>query len=392
MRFLAGTGRIGLSQNGNNRVTKLSRLLGYLNATRSPGGAVPAEDKRVKMETRANLIGALAGVAGLIVASTAMAADISGAGATFPYPIYAKWADAYKTQTGVGLNYQSIGSGGGVKQIKAKTVTFGASDMPLKPEELKESGLVQWPQVMGAVVPVLNVKGITAGQLKLDGPTLAKIYMGEIAAWNDPQIAKLNPGVNLPATSIVPVYRSDGSGTTFVFTTYLSDVSPSFKEAVGANTAVQWTRGLGAKGNEGVANMTKQVDGAIGYVEYAYAKQNNIPYTYMVNKDGATVKPELKSFQAAAANADWAHAPGYYLVLVNEPGTESWPITSATFILIHEQPADPKAAGEALKFFSWAYANGGKMAEELDYVPMPPAVVEMVKKTWGEKIKVAAVK
>ena len=269
-------------------------------------------------------------------------------------------------------------------------MTFGASDQPLKVEELKENGLVQWPQVMGAVVPVFNVKGIGAGQIKIDGPTLAKIYLGEIAAWNDPQIAKLNPGVNLPATAIVPVYRSDGSGTTFVFTTYLSDVSPTFKESIGANNAVQWARGLGAKGNEGVANMTKQVDGAIGYVEYAYAKQNNIPYAHMVNKEGQTVKPELKSFQAAAANADWANAPGYYMVLVNEPGAESWPITSATFILMHEQPQDPKAAAEAIKFFDWAYANGSKMAEELDYVPMPKNVIDMVKKTWAEKVKVAS--
>jgi phosphate transport system substrate-binding protein len=344
----------------------------------------------VKIETRAKLIGALAGVAGLILASSASAAEISGAGASFPFPIYAKWAEAYKAQTGTGLNYQSIGSGGGVRQIKAKTVTFGASDQPLKPEELKEFGLVQWPQIMGGVVAVLNVKGITAGQLKLDGPTLAKIYMGEIAAWNDPQIAKLNPGVTLPGTAIVPVYRSDGSGTTFVFTTYLSDVSPSFKENVGANTAVQWSRGLGAKGNEGVANMTKQVDGAIGYVEFAYAKQNNVPYAYMVNKEGQTVKPELKSFQAAASHADWTNAPGYYMVLVNTPGADSWPITAASFIIIHENPRDPKAAGEALKFFDWAYANGGKMAEDLEYVPMPANVVAMIKKTWSEKVKVAS--
>ncbi|KAA0573000.1 phosphate ABC transporter substrate-binding protein PstS [Azospirillum sp. B21] len=319
--------------------------------------------------------------------SVASAADISGAGATFPYPIYAKWADAYKKETGTGLNYQSIGSGGGIKQIKAKTVTFGASDMPLKPEELEQAGLIQFPMIMGGVVPVVNLKGLKSGEVKLSGTVLANIYMGEITKWNDPQIKALNPNVNLPNTAIAPVYRSDGSGTNFLFTDYLSKTSPKFKTQIGANSSVQWPAGIGAKGNEGVANMVKQTDGSIGYVEYAYAKQNNITYVGLQNKDGKTVVPKIEAFQAAAANADWANAKGYYVILTDEPGAESWPITGASFILMYKNPQDVAVSAEALKFFDWAYKNGAKMATDLDYVPMPEAVVSLVQKTWSQSIQ-----
>jgi len=329
----------------------------------------------------------LTGTAALLLTATAYAADISGAGATFPYPVYSKWADAYKKQTGIGLNYQSIGSGGGIKQIKAKTVTFGASDMPLKPEELKESGLVQFPMIIGGVVPVVNVKGVGAGQLTLDGPTLAAIYMGDVAKWNDPRIRKLNPRLTLPDQAIAPVYRSDGSGTNFLFTDYLSKESPKFKESIGANTSVQWPVGIGAKGNEGVANMAAQTGGAIGYVEYAYAKQNKMANALMINKAGKTVAPKAEAFQAAAASADWKHAAGYYLILTDQPGAASWPITGASFILIHAQPADPAAAADALKFFDWAYQNGAGMAAELDYVPLPADLINQVRATWHTEIK-----
>src|SRR5262249_13694750 len=291
----------------------------------------------------------------LAFAGAVQAADISGAGATFPYPIYSKWADAYKQQTGIGLNYQSIGSGGGIKQIKAKTVTFGASDMPLEQKDLEESGLVQFPMIIGGVGPVVNVKGVQAGQMTLDGPTIASMYMGEITKWNDPRIKKLNPSLNLPATAIAPIYRSDGSGTNFLFSNFLSSVSPKFKESIGANTSVQWPVGIGAKGNEGVANMTTQTDGAIGYVEYAYAKQNKMPYANLINSGGKKVTPNAQSFQAAAANADWANAPGFHLILTNQPGDKSWPITGASFILLYATPPDPAATSAALKFFDWAF-------------------------------------
>ncbi len=332
----------------------------------------------------------VAGVGALAVAaaaSAAQAADISGAGATFPYPIYSKWADAYKTQTGIGLNYQSIGSGGGIKQIKAKTVTFGASDMPLKPEELKEAGLVQFPMIIGGVVPVVNVKGVAPGQLTLDGATIASMYLGEITKWNDARIKKLNPKVSLPDTAIAPVYRSDGSGTNFLFTDYLSKSSPKFKDTVGAATSVQWPVGIGAKGNEGLANMASQTDGAIGYVEYAYAKQNKMAYALILNKAGKAVTPSAESFQAAAANGDWTHAPGYYLILTDQAGAMSWPITGASFILVYSTPPDAKATGDALKFFDWAYKNGGKMAAELDYVPLPTALISQVRATWKSDVK-----
>ena len=322
----------------------------------------------------------------LVAGAAAQAADISGAGATFPYPIYSKWADAYKQQTGIGLNYQSIGSGGGIKQIKAKTVTFGASDMPLKPQELKESGLVQFPMIIGGVVPVVNIKGVAPGALVLDGATMASIYMGEITKWDDARIKKLNPKVALPATTIAPVYRSDGSGTNFLFSDYLSKASPKFQGSVGAATSVQWPVGIGAKGNEGVANMTRQTDGAIGYVEYAYAKQTAMAYADLVNAAGQSVAPSAESFQAAAANADWGHADGYYLILTNQAGGKSWPITGASFILLYATPPDAAATGSALKFFDWAYKNGGKMASELDYVPLPEGLINQVRATWKAQI------
>jgi phosphate transport system substrate-binding protein len=316
----------------------------------------------------------------------ASAADISGAGATFPYPIYAKWADAYKKLTGVGLNYQSIGSGGGIKQIKAKTVTFGASDMPLKPEELKASGLIQFPMIIGGVVPVVNIKGVLPGQLHLDGATVAAIYLGDITQWNDAAIKKLNPKLVLPSTAIAPVYRSDGSGTNFLFSDYLSKSSAKFQSSIGANTSVQWPVGIGAKGNEGVANMTTQTDGAIGYVEYAYAKQNKMSFTLLTNKSGGVVAPNAESFQAAAATADWVGADSYYLILTDQAGAKSWPITGASFILIYQQPSDAASVSEALKFFAWAYQDGAAMASDLDYVPLPAALIAQVKKTWSSQI------
>jgi len=311
-----------------------------------------------------------------------IAADISGAGATFPYPVYAKWAEAYKQKTNVGLNYQSIGSGGGIKQIKAATVTFGASDKPLEPKELNDAGLVQFPMIIGGVVPVVNITGIKPGDLVLDGPTLASIYMGEISKWNDARVKALNPKLSLPDQAIAPVYRSDGSGTNFLFTYYLSDVSPTFKGKIGANSSVEWPTGIGAKGNEGVASMATQTAGAIGYVEYAYAKQNKMAYVRMKNKDGKVVAPEAPAFQAAASNADWAKSEGYYLILTNQPGAKSWPITGASFILMYKQTKNAADALEALKFFDWAYKSGGEMAAALDYVPLPENVIKLVEKTW----------
>ncbi|MPZ42744.1 MAG: phosphate ABC transporter substrate-binding protein PstS [Betaproteobacteria bacterium] len=320
----------------------------------------------------------------------AIAAEISGAGATFPYPIYAKWADAYKKETGIGLNYQSIGSGGGIKQIKAKTVTFGASDAPLSGKDLEETGLVQFPMVMGGIVPVVNLDGITAGELVLDGPTVASIFLGEITNWDDPAIKKLNPSAELPNQAIAVVHRSDGSGTTYNFAYYLAEVSENWKSNVGVNTSLQWRVGIGAKGNEGVANNVANTKSSIGYVEFAYALQNKLTYTNMVNKAGKVVAPTSEAFQAAAANADWKSKPGYGVILANQPGDTSWPMTAATWILIYKNPQDPAAAAEALKFFAWCYRNGGKMAEELDYVPMPANVVEDIEKTWAAEIKDAS--
>jgi phosphate transport system substrate-binding protein len=332
----------------------------------------------------------LAIAAGLAAAafsfSVASAADISGAGATFPYPIYAKWAEAYKAETGVGMNYQSIGSGGGIKQITAKTVTFGASDMPLTVEQLDKIGLIQFPTVIGGDVPVVNLAGVKPGDITLDGPTLANIFLGKITKWDDPAIAKLNPDVKLPSDAIAVVHRSDGSGTTFIWTDYLSKVSDEWKSTVGANTSVEWPVGIGAKGNEGVANNVLNTKGSIGYVEYAYAKQNNMTFTKVVNKDGKAVAPEASAFQAAAANADWDGTPGYHVILTDEPGATTWPVSGATFILIYKQPADAAASAEALKFFAWAYAKGDDMAAELAYVPMPDAVVESIKKLWASEV------
>jgi phosphate transport system substrate-binding protein len=326
--------------------------------------------------------------AGLVAASTsAFAADITGAGATFPFPVYSKWADAYKKETGNGLNYQSIGSGAGIKQIQAKTVTFGATDAPLKAEQLEKDGLVQWPMVMGGIVPVVNLEGVKPGEMVLDGETLANIYLGKITKWDDAAIKKLNPSVKLPSDAIAVVRRSDGSGTTFNFTYYLAEASADWKSKVGSNTAVEWPVGVGAKGNEGVSGNIGQTKNSIGYVEYAYAKQNKLTYTAMINKAGKTVQPTVEAFQAAAANADWAKAPGYYVILANQQGDKSWPMTAATFILMHKEPTDKAASTEAVKFFKWAFEKGGKAAEELDYIPMPDSVVKLIEKTWSSDIK-----
>src|SRR5438876_12379130 len=326
--------------------------------------------------------------AGLVAASTsAFAADITGAGATFPFPLYSKWADAYKKETGNGLNYQSIGSGAGIKQILAKTVTFGATDAPLKPDQLEKDGLAQWPMVMGAIVPVVNIEGVKAGELIFDGETLASIYLGKITKWDDPAIAKLNPKLKLPGEAITVVRRSDGSGTTFNFTDYLSKASADWKAKVGSGTAVEWPAGVGAKGNEGVAGNIGQTKNSIGYVEYAYAKQNTLTYAALINKAGKTVQPTTEAFQAAASNADWAKAPGYYVILTDQPGEASWPITAASFVLMHKEPVDKAASAEAIKFFKWSFEKGGKAAEELDYIPMPDSVVKLIEKTWSADIK-----
>ena len=326
--------------------------------------------------------------AGLVAASTsAFAADITGAGATFPFPIYSKWADAYKKETGNGLNYQSIGSGAGIKQIQAKTVTFGATDAPLKAEQLEKDGLVQCPMVMGAIVPVVNLEGIKPGELVLSGEVLGDIYLGKITKWDDPAIAKLNPKLTLPSAAISVVHRADGSGTTFNFTDYLSKVSADWKSKVGSGTAVEWPVGVGAKGNEGVSGNIGQAKNTIGYVEYAYAKQNKLAYTGLVNKAGKTVQPETAAFQAAAANADWANAPGYYLILTDQPGDKSWPIVASTFILMHKDATDKASSQEAIKFFKFAFEKGTKMAEDLDYIPMPESVIKLIEKTWSAEIK-----
>src|SRR5436190_7518703 len=334
------------------------------------------------------LLGAATVASVLAIGSTsAGAADISGAGATFPYPIYAKWADAYKKETGVGMNYQSIGSGGGIKQIKAKTVTFGATDAPLTGKDLGESGLSQFPAVMGGIVPVVNLDGVKPGELVIDGPTLAKIFLAEITKWDDAAIKKLNPNAKLPSQAIAIVHRSDGSGTTYNFAYYLAEVSADWKSKVGVSTALQWPAGIGAKGNEGVANNVAQTKGSIGYVEYAYAKQNKLTYTKMANKAGKSVAPTAEAFQAAAANADWKSQPGYGVILANQPGDQSWPMTAATWILLYKKPADAAATGEALKFFAWSYSKGAGMAKDLDYVPMPGNVVADIQKMWASEIK-----
>ncbi|MBB5017770.1 phosphate transport system substrate-binding protein [Chitinivorax tropicus] len=320
----------------------------------------------------------------------ASAADITGAGATFPYPLYAKWAEAYKAKTGVGLNYQSIGSGGGIKQIKAKTVDFGASDKPLTPKELEEAGLMQFPTVMGGVVPVINLQGVQPGQLKLTPAVLADIFLGKITKWNDSRIASLNQGLSLPDQGITVVRRSDGSGTTFIFTNYLSKVSAEWKEKVGEEASVKWPTGIGGKGNEGVANYVKLTAGSIGYVEYAYALQNKMAFTQLQNKDGQFVAPSEDSFKAAASHADWEKAPGFYEILTNEPGKQSWPITGATFILIHKSQEKAESGKDVLKFFDWAYDQGDQTALQLDYIPLPDNVVKLVRSAWKAQVKDAS--
>jgi phosphate transport system substrate-binding protein len=336
----------------------------------------------MKSESIQRFIASAALALGLAAAMPAGAADITGAGATFPYPIYSKWAEAYRAKTGVGLNYQSIGSGGGIKQILAKTVDFGASDAPLEPAQLEKDGLVQFPMVMGGVVPVFNLEGIKPGGLQLSGTVLADIYLGKITKWNAPAIAALNKGVKLPDQDITVVARSDGSGTTFIFTHYLSKVSSDWKDKAGNNTSVKWPAGVSGKGNEGVAAYVQRLSGSIGYVEYAYALQNKMSYALLQNKDGNFVAPNDKTFRAAAANAQWDKAPGFYLLLTDQSGKESWPITGATFILMHKKQDKPENATIALKFFDWAYESGDKMALDLDYVPMPDSVVKLVKAEW----------
>ncbi len=316
------------------------------------------------------------------IATGVQAQEITGAGATFPAPLYAKWASDYNKQTGVKVNYQSIGSGGGIKQIDSKTVDFGATDMPLTDEVLKTKGQMQFPTVIGGVVPILNVAGIAPGQLKLTGPLLADIFLGKVSRWNDPAIKAINPGVNLPDTAIAQVRRADGSGTTFLFTNYLSKVSPDWKAKVGEGTAVSWPVGAGGKGNEGVAAFVGRLPNSLGYVEYSYVKQNKLNYALVQNAAGNFVKPEDDTFKAAAAGADWAKS--FYQILTNQPGKDSWPLSGATFILMHTSQDKPANGIEALKFFNWAYANGEKSAADLDYVPMPPAAVAAIQKAWGE--------
>src|SRR3954471_11044016 len=324
---------------------------------------------------------------GVLLAAQALAVDITGAGATFPYPVYAKWADAYKKETGVSMNYQSIGSGGGIKQITAKTVDFGASDAPLKPQDLDKAGLMQFPAIMGGVVAVYNVKGIEAGKWRQPGELLGAVCLGKVEKWNDAAIAKINPGVKLPDQAISVVHRSDGSGTTFLFTNYLSKVNADWKSAIGEGTAVKWATGVGGKGNEGVANYVARIDGSIGYVEYAFAKQNRLAHAVMQNRDGQFVAPEEASFKAAAAAADWAKAPGMYLILTDQPGKASWPITGASFILLQTKQDKPDNAKEVLRFFDWAFTHGDQMAEALDYVTIPDAVVKLIQASWKAQVK-----
>ena len=329
-------------------------------------------------------------VTGLVLAMSAHAADLTGAGATFPYPIYSKWAEAYKAATGIGLNYQSIGSGGGIRQIKAKTVDFGASDMPLKQDELEKEGLTQFPAIIGGVVPVFNLDGVAAGQLKLTADVIAGIHLGKITKWNAPEITSLNPSVTLPATNITVVHRADGSGTTFIWTDFLSKTNVDFKNTVGAGTAVKWPVGVGGKGNEGVAANIQRVKGSFGYVEYAYAKKNKINFAQLKNHDGEYVTPEDDAFKAAAASADWTGTPGMGVVLTNQTGKNSWPATGASFILMHKIQAEGLTGRAVLKFFDWAYKNGAAMATELDYVPLPTATVKLIQDSWKANLKDAS--
>jgi phosphate transport system substrate-binding protein len=330
----------------------------------------------------------LAGVVSAATASApAVAVDISGAGSTFAYPIYAKWAEAYKKETRIGLDYRSVGSGDGIRLVQNREVTFAASDMPLSAADLDMGGLVQFPTATAGIVPVVNIDGVKPGDLTLDGPTLARIFLGEVKSWNDPAIRKLNPSVKLPSQAISVVYRSDGSGTTFLFTDYLAKVSPDWKSKIGSITSVEWPVGVGAAGNEGVATSVTRIKGAIGYVEYAYARQNKLTHTKLVNRDGSIVVPDLGSFAAAAASANWEEMPGFGVILTNEAGAATWPIAGATFILMHKQPSNSAAAAAALKFFDWAYAKGGKMAQDLDYVSLPGKVVDAIHRLWSAQIK-----
>ena len=330
----------------------------------------------------------LAASAVLLWAGSAVAQDVTGAGASFPAPIYAKWADAYNKATGARINYQSVGSGAGIKQIKSKTVDFGATDAPLTDEELAKDGMIQFPTVIGGVVPVVNIKGITPGQLRLTGAVLGDIYLGKITKWNDPAITALNPGVALPDDAIAVVRRADGSGTSFLFTNYLSKVNAEWKSKVGEGTAVNWPTGAGGKGNEGVSAFVQRLPNSIGYVEYAYAKQNKMSYVLLKNKDGNFTKPDDDTFKAAAANADWSKS--FYQVLTEQAGKDAWPITGATFILMHKTQDKPASASNALKFFDWAYVSGDKSAEELDYVPLPAKVKDLSRKLWTDSLKDAS--
>jgi phosphate transport system substrate-binding protein len=339
------------------------------------------------MRMKQTVVSLAVAAAAVFASSAALAANITGAGATFPYPVYAKWAEMYKKATGVGLNYQSVGSGAGIKQIKAGTVDFGASDMPLSADDLNTSGLFQFPAIVGGVVPVVNLQGIAPGQIKLTGPVLADIYLGKITKWNAPPIAALNPGVALPAQDITVVHRADSSGTSFLFTDYLSKTSPDWKAKVGSGTAVKWATGVGGKGNEGVAANVQRIRGAVGYVEWAYAKKNRMSHTQLKNREGAFLQPGEESFKAAAANAEWTRTPGFGVVLTDQPGKAAWPITGASYILMHKVQKDPVKGKEVLKFFDWAFKNGGPAASELDYVPLPSTVIKLVRDSWKTNLK-----
>jgi phosphate transport system substrate-binding protein len=342
------------------------------------------------MRSKQILKGLAVAAAAILMSLPVHATDLTGAGATFPYPIYSKWAEAYKAATGIGLNYQSIGSGGGIKQIKAKTVDFGASDMPLNSEELEKEGLMQFPAIMGGVVPVVNLDGIAPGQMKLTADVITGIHLGKITKWNAPEITALNPGLTLPAMDITVVHRADGSGTTFLWTDFLSKANTDFKATIGSGTAVKWPVGVGGKGNEGVAANVQRIKGAFGYIEYAYAKKNKIAHTKLKNLDGQFVEPDDDTFKAAAANGDWTGTPGMAVVLTNQKGKNSWPVTGASFILMHKSQAEGATGREVLKFFDWSYKNGAKMAAELDYVPMPAPVVKLVNEAWKTQLKDAS--
>lgn len=342
------------------------------------------------MRMKNTLASLVIGATAVMAMSSAMAANVTGAGASFPYPVYAKWAESYKAATGNSVNYQSVGSSAGIKQIKAKTVDFGASDMPLSPEDLDSAGLFQFPAIMGGVVTIVNLPGLQPGQMKLTGPVIADIYLGKITKWNAPQIAALNPGVKLPAEDITVVYRADGSGTSFLFTDYLSKTHPEFKTTIGAGATVKWATGVGGKGNDGVAANVQRIKGSIGYVEWAYAKKNKMAHTQLKNKDGVFLQPDDEAFKAAAASAEWTKAPGFGIVLTDQAGKASWPITGVSYILMHKTQADAAKGKEALKFFEWAFKNGDAAAVELDYVPLPQAVVKLVNDAWKANMKDAS--